>query len=415
MSQNARIIEKNMLEGVNPIATGSGVIDLFGHEGGANKFSCQMVATTNVDKTFDSPTLAHLTNQSLTYTATVGYIAEAGNDITIELVNTGIPDQALEIDVTDSAITVNLELDSGTESSLVVQDLTYTAQEVGIAGDGITIKYLGDGTAGAETVTLDGQNITVHMDPTVLVGSTADDISDAIIASVAASLLVSVAVTGTGATVQTTVAETPLAGGADPAIVTTGNALKTAINADTGGAADLVLVTGTNAAVVTAFGPTNLAGGIPGEVNVSESSVTIPAHGYATGFKVTLSTTGTLPGGLAVLTNYYIINIDYNTVQFASSLMNAQSGTAITLTTAGSPNAVATVLGSSVTGCSLKFQKSNSIDGPWITFQTESVAGPVSALVTQPNVCYRYFKVVKAITGGQADIKALVLVIGDAE
>jgi hypothetical protein len=44
-----------------------------------------------------------------------------------------------------------------------------------------------------------------------------------------------------------------------------------------------------------------------------------------------------------------------------------------------------------------------------------SIAADGSTFLEQPNVAYRYFKVVKALTSGTADIKALVLVIGDAE
>ena len=93
---------------------------------------------------------------------------------------------------------------------LVVQDLTYTAVEAGPDGNSITIAYIDDGVAGAETVDVTGTDIVVHMDDGV---STALEIEAAINASAAALLLVEVAVTGTGSDAQVAAAETPLAGG----------------------------------------------------------------------------------------------------------------------------------------------------------------------------------------------------------
>jgi hypothetical protein len=49
----------------------------------------------------------------------------------------------------------------------------------------------------------------------------------------------------------------------------------------------------------------------------------------------TLTTTGTLPGGLAVLTNYYFISTGANVGKLAISAANAYLGTAIDITSAG--------------------------------------------------------------------------------
>lgn len=64
--------------------------------------------------------------------------------------------------------------------------------------------------------------------------------------------------------------------------------------------------------------------------------VTITAHGLLTGdgpFRVSSSTT--LPAGLAAATDYWIIKIDANTFKFASSLANAVAGTAVDITDTG--------------------------------------------------------------------------------
>lgn len=61
------------------------------------------------------------------------------------------------------------------------------------------------------------------------------------------------------------------------------------------------------------------------------TSGTIPDTGVA----VTLSSTGTLPGGLATSTTYFIIKLTSSTYQLATNLQNANLGTAINITDAG--------------------------------------------------------------------------------
>ena len=60
------------------------------------------------------------------------------------------------------------------------------------------------------------------------------------------------------------------------------------------------------------------------------------AHGLQTGDgPVRLTTTGTLPAGLALATDYWIIWIDADTFYFATSLANAYAGTRVDITTTG--------------------------------------------------------------------------------
>lgn len=68
----------------------------------------------------------------------------------------------------------------------------------------------------------------------------------------------------------------------------------------------------------------------------STDRLTATAHGMSTGdgpFEV--SSAGTLPTGLAASTNYWCIRVDDNTLQVASSLANAKSGTAVAFTDDG--------------------------------------------------------------------------------
>lgn len=70
-------------------------------------------------------------------------------------------------------------------------------------------------------------------------------------------------------------------------------------------------------------------------VAMATSICTATAHGLRTGMKVQLTTTDTLPAGLAVETDYYVIKINANTFYLASSLLNANAGVKITLAPAG--------------------------------------------------------------------------------
>jgi len=97
-------------------------------------------------------------------------------------------------------------------SSLVVQDLTYTADYAWEYGNQISIAYVAGGTAGSETVSVVGNAISVSIADGV---STADQIKAAVDASPAASYLVNVTVTGTGSDPQDAAVADSLENGSD--------------------------------------------------------------------------------------------------------------------------------------------------------------------------------------------------------
>jgi hypothetical protein len=88
-----------------------------------------------------------------------------------------------------------------------IQDLTYTEKQYGL---GVTISYLNGGVAGSETVSVVDKHILV----TIASGtSKASQIKTAVEASVAASALVTVTVSGTATTAQVTCKQASLSGG----------------------------------------------------------------------------------------------------------------------------------------------------------------------------------------------------------
>lgn len=61
----------------------------------------------------------------------------------------------------------------------------------------------------------------------------------------------------------------------------------------------------------------------------SPGVVSYTAHGLYTGQQIQLTTTGALPTGLTASTTYYVIEVDADSFQLATSLANAAAGTAI--------------------------------------------------------------------------------------
>lgn len=73
---------------------------------------------------------------------------------------------------------------------------------------------------------------------------------------------------------------------------------------------------------------------VDGDVTVGDDSIAESSHGYNTGDKGQLTTTGTLPAGLSLATDYYIIKVDNDNFKLASSLANAVAGSAVDITAA---------------------------------------------------------------------------------
>ena len=87
------------------------------------------------------------------------------------------------------------------------------------------------------------------------------------------------------------------------------------------------------AGVQTAVDPTNTTG----------ECLTITSHGFETGKYVALSIGGgSLPTGWSA-TNYYVIRLDANRFQFATSLANAEAGTPVTISDYGTARQTITV------------------------------------------------------------------------
>jgi hypothetical protein len=72
-------------------------------------------------------------------------------------------------------------------------------------------------------------------------------------------------------------------------------------------------------------------------VDFANNELDIASHGLVNGDgPIQFTTSGTIPAGLALLTDYYVIYVDAGTIQLATSLKNAVEGTAVAFTNIGS-------------------------------------------------------------------------------
>jgi hypothetical protein len=138
-------------------------------------------------------------------------------------------------------------------------------------------------------------------------------------------------------------------------------------------------------------------------VDQTANTATVTAHGFSTGMKFTLTTSGGLPTGLSPATDYYAIVVDADTIKFASSQANALAGTAIDLTGAGT--GTQTVVVNTTIAGSVKLQKSDdpsSVTQTWfdITSSSQNFSGSTTLNWAYADVAYPYIRAVVTVTSG---------------
>jgi hypothetical protein len=174
---------------------------------------------------------------------------------------------------------------------------------------------------------------------------------------------------------------------------------------------------GSTAGTITAAHTTT---GTVTEVSLTANSLSIPAHGYTTGAKVTeLTTTGTLPAGLSTGTVYYVIKLDADTISLAASQANALAGTAVDITGYGTSAAVHTVVIATTLAGTLKLQKNNNppdVTAVWVDLDDDEIVNDNNSLTISAagnsnwviaNAGFREIRLVATITSGTvtADVR----------
>lgn len=154
----------------------------------------------------------------------------------------------------------------------------------------------------------------------------------------------------------------------------------------------------------------------PVNVDVGENALYSPAHGLATGLLVRLTTSGALPTGLAVATDYWLIAVDADHLAFATSLANAQAGTRIDLTAAGSGTTTISKCRVSITDNTIETDAAHGMatgDGPLRLSTTGAlptglaVATDYYAIVVSATVIKLATTLANALAGTAVDITAI--------
>jgi hypothetical protein len=134
------------------------------------------------------------------------------------------------------------------------------------------------------------------------------------------------------------------------------------------------------------------------------------AHGFLTGLKVQLTTTTTLPAGLSLSTDYFVIKIGADTFKLATTLLLAQAGTPVDITDTGT--GVHTITPTALAGGSIKLQGSMD-NSAWADLPIKATgdatkSGTVTATAnfylsdTELNV--NYVRCYLSVTAGQLSV-----------
>jgi hypothetical protein len=147
--------------------------------------------------------------------------------------------------------------------------------------------------------------------------------------------------------------------------------------------------------------------GAVSNIDLTSDYITITSHGFSTGLKAALTTAGVLPTGLSA-TNYYMIKIDDDTIQLASSLANAEAGTKVNIT--GEGTGTHTLTPSTSASNVFKLQKSND-NSNWtdISSMTVTIATTTGTSIFEiASPAYRYMRALYTPSAGQVILTTYV-------
>lgn len=135
------------------------------------------------------------------------------------------------------------------------------------------------------------------------------------------------------------------------------------------------------------------------------------SHGMKTGLKVRVSTDTTLPAGLSASTDYFVIYVSASTFKLATTLNNANSGTAIDITNAGT--GIHTITPTAIAGCNVKYQGSND-NLNWIDLASATnITATVNLLTEKVDPMFNYVRAYFTMTAGQISVNQTTILIGE--
>lgn len=151
--------------------------------------------------------------------------------------------------------------------------------------------------------------------------------------------------------------------------------------------------------------PSNAVCASATDVDNATETFTKVAHGFATGLKVALTTSDTLPTGLSA-TDYYVIKVDADSFKIATSAALALAGTAQAFTTDGVGDQTFTP--AALAACTVKLQATNddaqdaNVTPTWTDLSnTQAITTATTYLWNVADCFYRNVRVHTTMTAGQ--------------
>lgn len=134
---------------------------------------------------------------------------------------------------------------------------------------------------------------------------------------------------------------------------------------------------------------------------------TTTAHGFALGLVVQYTTSNTLPTGISLATDYYVVPITATTYKVATSLANALAGTVVAYTDTGTGNQTATPV--AIAGATAILQGSLDEQSTWNTVpnSTWTITADGSFVFEVDYVRYPAYRVYIAMTTGMMQFTKL--------
>lgn len=147
------------------------------------------------------------------------------------------------------------------------------------------------------------------------------------------------------------------------------------------------------------------------DVSTVNSAIVLNNHGMLVGLKVRFTTTTTLPAGLSLLTDYYVIPTTSSTIRVATSLANAILGTYVSITTTGTGTHTITASASVAPIQSLEATIDNIT---WAPVSNSNQIMSATANLTEYQEPYYYnVRVLFTITAGQWLINSKIMIKGN--
>ena len=189
---------------------------------------------------------------------------------------------------------------------------------------------------------------------------------------------------------------------------------------------------GLNSEIISAFGSTYASEQVTSAINVKDAKqlsvqfvyadltpeadtftaavtdiCTAAAHGMVTGLKVRLTTAGTLPAGLSLSTDYFVIRLGVNTFSLASSLANALAGTVVNITDTGT--GVHTITAEAVSTATAALQISNN-GSTWETVGTATDITSDGNVLIQDDSNYAFVRLKLSVASGQFSLSSAMCI-----